>query len=109
MKPNSMSSSAAKTSAGMIVFLPAFVVMLLALYWLLEGEGEGDLYMSSFCIYRRVENIRIGEVADENRRALAHSRDGASLNLRVWWQYALGQPRDDRTGHVEILHRSCVS
>lgn len=50
--------------------------------------------------------VRVGKMANEDGRALAHARDGAALDLRVGRQHALGQSCDDRTRHVEVLE-SC--
>lgn len=97
MKPNSMSSSAANTSAGMMVFLPALVVRILALRLL---DAHSERYIKQRYKQKGCNSVRIGKVADEHRRALAHARNGAALDLRVGRQYALGQPRDDRTRHV---------
>lgn len=51
----------------------------------------------------REGDLRVGQVADEDGRALAHGQDGVGLDLRVGRQDALGQPRDDGLGQIEVL------
>ena len=49
--------------------------------------------------------IRIGQMANEYRRALCQGQDGVGLYLRVGRQYALCQARDDGFGQCEVLCR----
>jgi hypothetical protein len=87
MKENSVSSSAWKTSAGAMVFLPAFVVCSFALA--IGSAWVGQMVQRS----RATIHVLRGNVVDEQGGALAQGKDGVCLNLSVWRKHALGQPR----------------
>lgn len=67
------------------------------------------LFQIDLSVAQAWRNIRIRQVADEDRGALGQRQDGVGLYLRVGREYPLCQAGDDGFGQRQVLEPCLVS